>query len=69
MLLVSPELDEIISLSDRIAVMYEGEIVACISAEGATRERLGLLMAGVGQSAQGRLPAAAGKEATGADIA
>ena len=48
-LLVSPELDEILSLSDRIAVMYEGQIVAVLPAEEATKERLGLLMAGVSQ--------------------
>jgi len=47
-LLVSAELDEIMSLSDRIAVMYHGEIVATIEAEDATREQLGLLMAGSG---------------------
>lgn len=46
-LLVSPELDEIMSLSDRIAVMYEGKILAILPAKEATRERLGLLMAGV----------------------
>jgi simple sugar transport system ATP-binding protein len=46
-LLVSPELDEILSLADRIAVMFEGKVVAILSAEEATRERLGLLMAGV----------------------
>ncbi len=46
-LLVSSELDEIMVLSDRIAVMYEGEIIAVIDAESATREQLGLLMAGV----------------------
>jgi ABC-type uncharacterized transport system ATPase subunit len=46
-LLVSPELDEILSLSDRIAVMYEGQILATLPAAGATKERLGLLMAGI----------------------
>jgi simple sugar transport system ATP-binding protein len=46
-LLVSSELDEILSLSDRIAVMYAGEILAILDAEEATKERLGLLMAGV----------------------
>jgi general nucleoside transport system ATP-binding protein len=45
-LLISAELDEILSLSDRIAVMYEGEIVATLDAADATREELGLLMAG-----------------------
>jgi len=46
-LLVSPELDEIMNLSDRIAVMYKGQIMAIMPAEEATREKLGLLMAGV----------------------
>ncbi|MCB2209385.1 ABC transporter ATP-binding protein [bacterium] len=45
-LLISAELDEIMSLSDRIAVMYEGEIVDVLDAKDATREELGLLMAG-----------------------
>jgi simple sugar transport system ATP-binding protein len=45
-LLVSAELDEIMSLSDRIAVMYEGKIVATLDSKDATREELGLLMAG-----------------------
>ncbi|MCK4724568.1 MAG: heme ABC transporter ATP-binding protein, partial [Anaerolineales bacterium] len=46
-LLISPELDEILALSDRIAVMYEGKILDILSAEEVTREQLGLLMAGV----------------------
>jgi simple sugar transport system ATP-binding protein len=46
-LLVSAELDEIMSLSDRIAVMYKGHVLATLDAEAATREQLGLLMAGV----------------------
>jgi simple sugar transport system ATP-binding protein len=45
-LLVSAELDEIMSLSDRIAVMYEGKIVYTVDAAQATREELGLWMAG-----------------------
>ncbi len=46
-LLISAELDEIMSLSDRIAVMYKGKILDTLDAKTATRERLGLLMAGV----------------------
>jgi ABC-type uncharacterized transport system ATPase subunit len=46
-LLVSAELDEIMSLSDRIAVMYKGHILDIIDAKTALREQLGLLMAGV----------------------
>lgn len=46
-LLVSSELDEILSLSDRIAVMYRGKIVATVDAAKITREEIGLLMAGL----------------------
>ena len=46
-LLVSAELDEVLSLADRIAVMYHGEIMAILPAAEATRERIGLLMAGI----------------------
>jgi simple sugar transport system ATP-binding protein len=46
-LLVSTELDEILQLSDRIAVMYRGKIVAIVPAEEATKEFIGLLMAGI----------------------
>jgi simple sugar transport system ATP-binding protein len=45
-LLVSAELDEILSLADRVAVIFEGRIVKMLPIEEATRERLGLLMAG-----------------------
>jgi len=44
-LLISAELDEIRSLADRIAVMYEGKIVDIVSPE-ATEEQLGILMTG-----------------------
>ena len=46
-LLVSAELDEIISLSDRIAVMSAGKIVAIIDSKGADRDYIGRLMAGL----------------------
>jgi ABC-type uncharacterized transport system ATPase subunit len=46
-LLVSTELDEVMELSDRIAVMFDGKIIAVVDAEGATKEQIGLLMAGV----------------------
>jgi simple sugar transport system ATP-binding protein len=45
-LLISMELTEILDLSDRILVMYEGEIVGSFEAGQATPENLGLLMAG-----------------------
>jgi general nucleoside transport system ATP-binding protein len=44
-LLVSAELDEILELSDRIAVMYRGELVEVLDGRTANRERVGLLMA------------------------
>jgi simple sugar transport system ATP-binding protein len=50
-LLVSPELDEIMSLSDRIAVMYRGRIVGIVDAEATTREQIGLWMAGISPAA------------------
>jgi ABC-type uncharacterized transport system ATPase subunit len=56
-LLVSPELDEILSLSDRIAVMYEGQIIATLPAEEANKERLGLLMAGVREESPAQVAA------------
>lgn len=46
-LLVSTELDEIMSLSDRIAVLFGGKILDIIPAKEATKEGLGLLMAGI----------------------
>ncbi len=45
-LLISEDLDEIMALSDRIAVIYEGEIVGIVSAREATAEQLGLWMSG-----------------------
>ncbi|MGH2740583.1 MAG: ABC transporter ATP-binding protein [Actinomycetota bacterium] len=47
-LLVSAELDEVFALADRIAVMYRGRVVDIVDASAATRERVGLLMAGAG---------------------
>ncbi len=46
-LLISEDLDEILALSDRIAVIYEGEIMDILPREDATPQKLGLLMAGV----------------------
>ncbi|AKS38110.1 heme ABC transporter ATP-binding protein [Anoxybacillus gonensis] len=45
-LLVSFELDEIMNVSDRIAVIYEGKIVAIVDPKETTEQELGLLMAG-----------------------
>jgi general nucleoside transport system ATP-binding protein len=46
-LVISEDLDEVLSLSDRILVMYEGQIIAEADPRTSTREALGLMMAGV----------------------
>lgn len=46
-LVISAELDEVLSLADRIAVMYRGQIVATVDRKDASREQLGLWMAGI----------------------
>jgi len=51
-LLISTELDEIFALSDRIAIMYAGEIVAIIDAADADLNEVGLLMAGSKRTVQ-----------------
>lgn len=51
-LLISLELDEILNVSDRIAVIYEGEIVGIVNPEETDHEQLGLLMAGGGKGGQ-----------------
>ncbi|MEX2143905.1 MAG: ABC transporter ATP-binding protein [Anaerolineales bacterium] len=61
-LLVSSELDEIMQLSDRIAVMFRGKIVDILDAKSTNRNEIGLLMAGVaeGSSPPGSLVAPSG---------
>ena len=46
-LLVSSELDEVLSLSDRVAVMFEGQIIDILPIEEADKDTVGLRMAGV----------------------
>ena len=46
-LLVSAELDEILGLADRVAVLYDGKLMGVLDANVANRERVGLLMAGI----------------------
>jgi len=45
-LLVSLELDEVMNLADRIAVIYDGQIVGIVEGKGATEKELGIMMAG-----------------------
>ena len=44
--MISEDLEELLTLSDRIAVLYEGEIVGLIESANATISKLGLLMSG-----------------------
>ena len=52
-LLVSLELDEVMSLSDRILVMYEGEIVGHLDPKKTTIQELGLYMSGAKRDSEG----------------
>ncbi|MEP0925002.1 ABC transporter ATP-binding protein [Leptolyngbya sp. ST-U4] len=45
-LLISSELDEVLALSDRVAVMFQGRIIETLSIEQASRDRVGQLMGG-----------------------
>jgi simple sugar transport system ATP-binding protein len=56
-LLLSEDLEEVIALSDRIAVMYEGRIVGTFFARDTSRERLGLLMAGAQEDSYAQVQA------------
>jgi simple sugar transport system ATP-binding protein len=46
-LLISEDLDEIFALSDRIVVIYEGEIMGEAAGKNASREQIGIWMSGV----------------------
>jgi len=46
-LLISAELDEVMSVADRVAVIYEGEIVAWVNPKEVNQEQMGLYMAGI----------------------
>ena len=52
-LVVSVELDEILSLSDRIIVMNNGEVVGTVDSADADESRLGLMMAGIDERQAG----------------
>jgi len=65
-LVVSSELDEVVGLADRIAVMYSGRILAIVSPD-TPREEIGLLMAGI--TGSGAPAAPAGDDAGPADEA
>jgi simple sugar transport system ATP-binding protein len=50
-IIISEDLDEVMTISDRILVMYEGTIIGSADPRTATREEIGMLMAGVRPSA------------------
>jgi simple sugar transport system ATP-binding protein len=54
-LLVSEDLDELLAISDRIAVLFEGRVMGVVPARGADPEQIGLLMAGIAPDA-GTMP-------------
>jgi simple sugar transport system ATP-binding protein len=62
-LLISAELDEVLELSDRIGVMYRGELVAVVDARQADKEEIGLLMA-----TGGRVPIEAQTKSMSTDL-
>ena len=49
-IVIGEDLEELLMLSDRIAVMYEGRIAGTLDSADATIARLGLLMTGAGQA-------------------
>jgi len=57
-LVISSELDEVLALGDRVAVMYRGRITGIVE-PGVGREAIGLMMAGVSDRADGQLPPSA----------
>ncbi|MGH2476154.1 MAG: ABC transporter ATP-binding protein [Candidatus Limnocylindrales bacterium] len=67
-LLVSAELDEVLELSDRVAVMYRGEIVAVVDGPTAEREEVGLLMATGRRGADAEAALVAATHATSPDV-
>jgi simple sugar transport system ATP-binding protein len=50
-IVISEDLEELFTLSDRIAVIYEGKIMAVLAAAEATAQKVGLLMAGYREAA------------------
>ena len=44
--MISEDLDEVMDLSDRIAVLYRGQLAGVVNADGADRDQIGLMMLG-----------------------
>jgi simple sugar transport system ATP-binding protein len=65
--IISEDLDEVMTLSDRILVMYEGAIIGSADPRTATREEIGMLMAGVHPASAAPAPGGA-REAAPATV-
>ena len=63
-LIISEDLDEIMTICDRVLVMYEGTIIGSADPRVNTREEIGMLMAGVGSAIPPAAPPLAGEPAT-----
>jgi general nucleoside transport system ATP-binding protein len=61
-LVISEDLDELVTISDRILVIYEGTVISEVDPRTTSREAIGLMMAGV-PAAQARPGEAAGVDA------
>ena len=46
-ILIAEDLDELLKLSDRIAVMFRGRLIGCVDPQTTSREQIGLMMSGV----------------------
>jgi simple sugar transport system ATP-binding protein len=65
--IISEDLDEVMTISDRVLVMYEGMIIGAADPRSATREEIGMMMAGVrpaGPTADAAVPGVVSSEAT-----
>jgi simple sugar transport system ATP-binding protein len=56
-LLITEELDEIMSLADRVDILYEGRVVGSFPVDSADIEQIGLLMTGGDEAAADATPA------------
>ncbi len=66
-LLISAEMEELLNLADRIAVMFEGRIMGIVEAAGASVEQIGLMMAGIAPGGMAGM-ASPSKEASHGEI-
>ncbi len=68
-LIISEDLDEVMSLADRILVMYEGTIIGKADPRASTRAEIGLMMAGVRPGGRDEQPGAGGQRPASTETA